>query len=100
MGRIKSRAARAALGVVAGTLAYGVVASAPAVQDQVGPGPDEGLRSAGVHANVYLHDSFEAEELINKAIRQAGAGRWTQAAQNVRRGVAQHADKLTRIGPG
>ena len=33
-------------------------------QDVPAPGPDDGLRADAVHPNVYLHDSFEAEELI------------------------------------
>ncbi|MCH7812596.1 MAG: PQQ-binding-like beta-propeller repeat protein [Planctomycetes bacterium] len=50
-------------------------------------------------ADVYLHDSFEADEWLAKARRLASGGQWGEAARLLGRVVEAHADKITAVGP-
>ncbi len=70
------------------------------VQALAGPDPVEGLNSVASQPDVFLLDSFEAEEQIAKAIQHAGAGRWLEAAQVARRVIEGYGATLTPAGPG
>ncbi len=61
---------------------------------------DEGLRQDNARPEAYIHDSFEAEELIIKANRQADAGAWSEASRNLLRTLDRHADRVSRVKPG
>ncbi|MFQ5490508.1 MAG: PQQ-binding-like beta-propeller repeat protein [Phycisphaerae bacterium] len=54
----------------------------------------------GPDPDVYIHDSFEAEELIAKAQRQARAGQWSSACRNLLQVIHRHGDMLTRVADG
>ena len=58
------------LGVVVWPMLAGV---AFAQQDDEAPGPPEELQPGRAQSDVYLDDSFEADEWIAKAVRQAAA---------------------------
>ncbi|MCP4246808.1 MAG: PQQ-binding-like beta-propeller repeat protein [bacterium] len=51
-------------------------------------------------ADVYLHDSFEADEWLANARRRSSAGNWDEAARLLGRVVETHADKITAVAPG
>ena len=81
-----------ALFVLSAALAGGQVAD----QDD----PPVEFRPDAQQPDVYLNDSFEADDWIAKAVRLTRQGQWEEAVALLNRVVDVHADKLTRTGPG
>jgi len=67
-------------------------AEQPSAPADLGPATRQG--------DVYLNDSFEADDWIAQAARRADGGEWNEAVGQLRRAVEVHADKLTRAGEG
>jgi len=86
---------RFALVVVVAAFAWSALADLATAQDAPRPGP-----LPADHPDVYLRDSFEAEEWIAQARRHASKGDWAGASSNLHRVVEVHADKLTRVAAG
>ncbi|HUU84485.1 MAG TPA: PQQ-binding-like beta-propeller repeat protein [Phycisphaerae bacterium] len=92
---------RLALVVCLGLAAWPTHSQFVLAQDEdAGPGPPEDRPPAADPSDVYLDDSFEADEWIAKAARQAAEGDWKEATRNVSRALEEHADKLSRTAPG
>lgn len=81
-------------------LLWGSFAAVAAGQEPPVAERAEGLRAAAQHTDVYLNDSFEADEWIGKAVRQAERGDWAAACTHLRRVIQEHADKLSRAADG
>ena len=86
--------------ILAGIVSLMLPPGALAEDDEGGPAAVEELRPAAGQSDVYLDDSFEADEWIAKAVRQAAAGDWSEASRNLGRAVELHADKLSRVDAG
>ncbi|MHC4234297.1 MAG: outer membrane protein assembly factor BamB family protein, partial [Planctomycetota bacterium] len=93
-------AARFALAVSAVVLPLSVSPDGAVAQDAPPPEQGEALRPDTRHPDVYLRDSFEAEEWIAEARRHAGRGDWAAASSKLCRVIEVHADKLTRTAAG
>ena len=63
-------------------------------------GPDVPTRADDDYPDVYINDSFEANEMLETAGRLAARRRWDEAARLLDRAVVKYNDKLTRRAPG
>ncbi len=68
----------------------------------MGPAPDAPaeLRADTNRVDVYLNDSLEAAEAINRTNRLAGAGRWREAVELLQQTADSSGDKLVQLSSG
>lgn len=90
--------------VVVAVLTVLVVTGATRAQDRALPPANGGLDAlspaADVHHDVYINDSFEANEMLETARRLGERACWDEAARLLDRLMVRYGDKLIRLAPG
>ncbi|MCP4590962.1 MAG: PQQ-binding-like beta-propeller repeat protein [bacterium] len=82
----------AALGWVSAGFGQEGAEPPPAAAPQTPPGH-------GGQTDVYINDSFEANEMIESARRLAEQDRWDEAARLLHRAITEFGERLLRVGP-